>query len=105
MQQEISDAVRLWIGAPPNLLVAEQLQAALDLGEKVFGEVMSGTGNEGLANFIHMTRLSPLSIPLPAPAFPVVVCVSLCARQDALSGPAWPPLADDPEARAAGGSN
>src|SRR4030095_706597 len=114
MKQQIADAVRCFIGAPPNLCILESFKTALNLWEVVFGKQVSRLANElrrdasndgrthfaiGQASAIRKIELkksraghhdpvarhvADVTLPCRRPNLSVEVCVSLC---DAL---VWP---------------
>ncbi len=46
MQHEISDAVRVLVGSPPQVFVAQQLQAAVDLRQVLVRQEAARGANE-----------------------------------------------------------
>src|SRR5881227_2994852 len=54
MQNEISDTVRLRICSPPNLFIGEQFEAALDLRQKIFREMVPRARDKELTDFIQI---------------------------------------------------
>src|ERR1700674_398433 len=102
MQQQISNAVRLLIGAPPDLLVLEQSKTALDLWQEVFRQMMLRAGDESLADITHS---SPRLSPLPWLILPGGVCVWLCVAPGSPFLQAWRARSDALEAPKACGWN
>src|SRR5436309_1717787 len=54
MQNEISDTVRLRICSPPKLLIGEQFEAALDLRQKIFREMVPRARDKELTDFMQI---------------------------------------------------
>ncbi len=54
MQQEIPNAVRLFIGSPPDLFVTEQVETTLNLWQVILRKVKSRAGYELLADIAHV---------------------------------------------------
>src|SRR5438105_9100611 len=98
MQQQVSDAVRLFVGTPPNLLVLEQAKTAFDLRQKIFRQMILGLRDESPADVTHGSVLT--SIPLPIPVFPGAACVLLCVPPDVPCRQVWLAPTDDRAARA-----
>ena len=53
MQHQIANAVGLFVGPPPDLLVTEFLQAVFDLRQEVFRQMVARTRDESLADVAH----------------------------------------------------
>src|SRR2546423_11371994 len=53
MQQQVPDAVGLFIRPPPDLFVRQPLETPFDLRQKVFDQMIARARNEFLARVIH----------------------------------------------------
>src|SRR5205085_3529165 len=53
VQHQVANAVRLFVGPPPDLLVTEFLQAVFDLRQEVFRQMVARTRDESLADIAH----------------------------------------------------
>jgi len=100
MQQEVSDAVRLLVRPPPNLLVRELSETTLDLWQEVLRQMMLRARDESLTEVTHS---SPNLSPLPGLILPGGVCVSLSVAPDSTFLQAWRARSDSPEAPTAYG--
>src|SRR5712691_4752379 len=102
MQQKVSDAVRLLVRAPPNLLVIEESETALDLWQEVFPKMILRACDESLTDVTHS---SPILSPLPWLILPGGVYVWLCVAPDLPFLQAWRARSDALGAPRACGSN
>src|SRR5260370_40008618 len=95
MKEGFSGGVWLLVPPPPNVLVREPSETALNLWQEILRQMMLRARDESLTEVTHS---SPNLSPLPRLILPGGVCVSLSVAPDSPFLQAWRARSDSPEA-------